>query len=43
MFQDFDKIGNVPDKHSITFEPNILPVQYKRCTVPTEAREEIET
>ena len=44
MFPDsFNMTDHMPGKYSITLDPNILAVQYRRCKVPIEAKEEIET
>ena len=34
----FNKMGNIPDKYSITLELNVPPVQHGRCRVPIEAK-----
>ena len=38
----FNKIGNMPDKYSITHDLHIAPVQHGRHRVPIEAKVEID-
>ena len=42
MFPDFfTKIGNIPGDYPITLDPNIPPVQHRRCRLLIEAKEDI--
>ena len=41
MFLDsFDKVDSMPGTYSITLDPNISPMQNRKCSVPIEAKKD---